>query len=189
MDHGLLNYSHRMETGEGTIEIVDSFDRIDGRKLMDLYAESNKENAEFFYPGLQDKSEALEKTEADYLNYLKNEFFSVAGNLYVIYEADGIWLSALRLYRIKDGFYYLEALETHPDHRRKGYGSCLLDGLLNVLKEQGPFQICDCVGKQNHASLSVHKKCGFRIVSDTGYDYLANETDDRCYGLRYTYER
>ena len=188
MEHGLLNYSHRMETGEGTIEIVDSFDRIDGRKLMDLYAESNTENAEFFYPGLQDKREALEKTEADYLDYLKNDFFSVAGNLYVIYEADGIWLSSLRLYRIKDGFYYLEALETHPDHRRKGYGACLLDGLLNVLKAQGPFQICDCVGKQNRASLSVHEKCGFRIVSDAGYDYLANETDTRCYGLQYTYE-
>lgn len=59
MDHGLLNYSHRIETGEGTIEIVASFDRIDGRKLMELYAESNEENAEFFYPGLQDKREAL----------------------------------------------------------------------------------------------------------------------------------
>lgn len=188
MDHGLLNYSHRIETGEGTIEIVDSFDRIDGRKLMELYAESNEENAEFFYPGLQDKREALKIIEADYLNYLKNDFFSAAGNLYVIFEADGIWLSALRLYRIKDRFYYLEALETYPEHRRKGYGAYLLDGLLNVLKAQGPFQSCDCVGKQNRVSLSVHEKCGFRIVSDVGYDYLANDTDDRCYGLQYTYE-
>ena len=137
MDHGLLNYSHRIETGEGTIEIVDSFDRIDGRKLMELYAESNEENAEFFYPGLHDKREAL---------------------------------------------------ETHPDYRRKGYGACLLDGLLNALKAQRSFQICDCVGKQNRVSLSVHEKSGFRIVSDVGYDYLANDTDDRCYGLQYTYE-
>lgn len=106
----------------------------------------------------------------------------------MIFEAVGIWLSALRLYRIKDRFYYLEALETHPEHRRKGYGTYLLDGLLNVLKAQGPFQICDCVGKQNRVSLSVHEKSGFRIVRDVGYDYLANDTDDRCYGLQYTYE-
>lgn len=171
------------------IKMIHSFDNIDGRKLMALYRESNEENIAVFYPQLQDKREALAKVETDYLNYIKNEFFSSEGNAYVIYESDNIWLSALRLYRLRDGFYYIEALETHPQYRRKGYGARLLAGLVDLLKEQGSFTICDCVGKKNFASLSVHKKCGFEITDEVGHDHLNDETDDRCYSLQYVYQR
>lgn len=97
---------------------------------MDLYRESNEENIAFFYPQMQDKREALAKVERDYLSYIKNAFFSSEGNAYVIYESENIWLSALRLYRLQEGFYYIEALETHPQYRRKGYGARLLVGLV-----------------------------------------------------------
>lgn len=138
---------------------------------------------------MQDKGEALAKVETDYLSYIKNEFFSSESNAYVIYESDNIWLSALRLYRLRDGFYYIEALETHPKYRRKGYGARLLAGLVDMLKEQGSFKICDCAGKKNLVSLSVHKRCGFEITDEIGHDYLNNETDDRCYSLQYVYQR
>ena len=114
--------------------------------------------------------------------------FSSEGKAYVIYESENIWLSALRLYRLQEGFYYIEALETHPQYRRKGYDARLLVGLVDVLKEQGSFRLCDCVGKKNFASLSVHKRCGFEITDEVGHDYLNDETDDRCYSLQYVYQ-
>ena len=61
---------------------------------------SNEENIAVFYPQ-QDKREALAKVETDYLNYIKNEFFSSEGNAYVIYESDNMRLPSLRLYRLR----------------------------------------------------------------------------------------
>jgi len=35
--------------------------------------------------------------------------------------------------------------------------------------------------------LKLHEKCGFRIVSEEGYDYLNNEADDHDFSLEYCY--
>ena len=45
------------------------------------------------------------------------------------------------------------------------------------------------VSEENAASLKAHEKCGFRIVSEQGCDYLHQEADDRDFGLEYRYER
>ena len=101
-------------------------------------------------------------------------------------EAIGL-SSALRTSRVERGLYYLEALETRPDSRGRGFASRLLTGVQESLKREGPFRLCDCVGKGNSASLKTHASCGFRIVSEAGYDYLRKETDPLDYGLEYRY--
>lgn len=55
------------------------------------------------------------------------------------------------------------------------------------MKKQGAFRICDCVGKKNTASLKTHEKCGFSVVSDSGYNYLLDENDDRDFSMEYSY--
>ncbi len=77
-------------------------------------------------------------------------------------------------------------LETHPAHRNKGYGSLLFSRVLSTMREDGPFRLCDCVSKKNVASLKTHEKCGFRIVSESGYNYLYDETDEHDFGLEYS---
>ena len=160
---------------------------LDERKLMDIYAESNLENTDYFFPGETDKETAVKKVEAGFLDFLKKDFFALTGAAYWILEIDGSWVSALRTYRIKDDLYYLEALETRPDQRRIGNGSILLSGVIEALGKNGPFQLCDCVSKKNVASLKTHEKCGFQIVSEEGYDYLHEETDNLDFGLEYRY--
>lgn len=164
------------------------FSDLDGRKLMDLYAEGNLENTDYFYPSMTDKAEALRLVEEGFLSYLRDEFFGPAGSTYRIWEENGVWVSALRLTRVEDGLYYLEALETHPAFRRQGYASRLLQGVLDALKAEGPFRLCDCVSKRNEASLRTHLKCGFRIAAEEGIDYLRGEKDERDYGMEYRYE-
>lgn len=167
---------------------IQSFDEIDKRKLMDIYSESNVENAEYFYPDMADRDQAVLRVENDFLGMLQSDFLKEnTKNCYIVLVKDDVWVSALQLYFIKEGFYYIEALETRPEYRRQGYGSELLLGMINKLKETGPFTVCDCVRKRNKASLATHLKCGFKIVRDVGYDYLQQETDERDFSLRYEY--
>ena len=156
-------------------------------KLMYIYVESNMENTDYFYPDIADKKLALQKVETDFLNYIETEFLSCPQNTYWVLEEGCVWISALRLYEVKSGLYYIEALETRPDYRRQGYAFKLLCGIIEELKKQGAFRLCDCVSKKNTASLKIHEKCGFEAVSDIGYDYLSDETDSRSFGMEYTY--
>ena len=167
---------------------IKAFEQINGRKLMDIYAEGNYENTDFFYPDMKDKEEAVHKVEADFLEYIKKDFFKSDGNEYWILEDNGVSISAVRLYLLQKGQYYLEALETHPGFRRKGYAAKLLNTMIGQLKGMGSFSICDCVSKKNEASVRTHLKCGFQIVSEEGKDYLTGETDSRDYGMRFEYE-
>ena len=157
----------------------------DKRRLMDIYAESNLENTDFFYPELTDKQEAVRRVERDFLNYLETAFLSSGENTLLIWEEQGIWVSALRLYRMREGFFYIEALETRPDFRRSGYAAKLLRETTEMLKKTGPFRLCDNVDKQNEASLATHRVCGFSVVSENGYDYLQEETDEGSYGMEF----
>ena len=166
---------------------VNAYSDVDPRKLMDLYAEGNLENAEEFYPDI-DKDEAVKKVEADFLRYLEQDFFQSTNPSYWILEENGQWVSALRLNRLQLDLYYLQALETRPDSRRKGYAARLLNEVCDALKQEGPFRLCDCVGKWNKPSLQTHLKCGFEIVSEAGYDYLSGEASERNYGMCYFFE-
>lgn len=168
---------------------IEKFSQIDAGKLMDLYQEGNLENIDYFYPGTDDREGALKQIERNFLEFVEKDFLAKPGNTYWILEEEGVWVSALRLSKVEDGFYYMEALETHPRYRRKGYAVKLLESVIDALKEEGSFKICDCVRKWNTASLAVHEKCGFEIVSDRGMDYIHGEEDENDYGLQYRLSR
>ena len=166
---------------------IKTFDQVNGKQLMDVYRESNAENTAYFYPDISDKNEALQNVERDFLRYIEHDFLADSKNRLMVLEKDGIWVCALRLYCVAERLYYIEALETSPEHRRKGYAAQLLTGVMDLLKEQGPYTIRDCVDKKNTASLLTHQKAGFVIYSDAGYDYLQNETDNESYGMQFIY--
>ncbi|WP_026518535.1 GNAT family N-acetyltransferase [Butyrivibrio sp. MC2021] len=160
---------------------------LDERKLMDIYSESNYDNTEYFYPDEKDKEKAVKLVETNFCDFLKNDFFKREDSVYWIYEENGEWLSALRTNMVEPRLFYIEALETPPESRKKGYAAHLINLVLENLKKEGSFRVCDCVSKKNTASLKTHEKCGFKIVSDKGYDYLRNEESDRDYSLEYNY--
>lgn len=167
---------------------LETFARVDGRRLMDIYREDNIENTDYFYPDMKDKAHALARVEQDFLHYLETDFFFKPGNACWVLEENGVWVSALRLSEIAPGDYYLEALETHPDFRRRRCAVRLLEAVLAELRAQGPFRLRDCVGKKNVPSLGVHEKCGFRIAAQDGTDCLSGEVNERCYGMEYVWK-
>ena len=169
------------------LQITD-FKDLDSRKLMDIYAEGNEENVEYFYPDCTDKALGLQWVERDFLKYLLEEFFN-GRDKYFVLEEDGEWVSALRLYSVDKGLFYIEALETKPDERRKGYATRLLLFVLDELKGGENFTVCSSVSKQNKASLSTHFKCGFEIETEAAQSLLDGSVNERCYGLAYRYKQ
>lgn len=98
---------------------ITNYNEIDQRKLMDIYSESNFENTDYFFPEEKDKDKAVKQVEKGFLNFIKNEFLNKEDATYWVLEEDEMWISALRICKVEKELYYLEALETRPDQRKK----------------------------------------------------------------------
>ena len=134
--------------------------QLNFRQLMEVYAEGNEENGEDMWPELN-REQRLLRAEQAFYQYLAEGFFPVPGAVYAIWEENGKYVSALRLEPYEDGL-LLEALETAPQCRRRGYG----EKLIRAVQDAFPQKIYSHVSKRNVPSLAIHKKCGFRQVLD-----------------------
>jgi ribosomal protein S18 acetylase RimI-like enzyme len=150
----------------------------DAAQWMTVYREGNQENADDFH-------RTLAQEEEQFAAFLR-EFFEQPENTYYIWEENGQWMAALRLTKQR-ACYYLEALETAPDQRRKGYGETLLRAVCEKLEKSGPITIRDTVSKRNLPSLNTHRACGFTVEQDPAME--DGRPNDRCYGLVYRTNR
>ena len=164
---------------------VNRLGNLDFRRLMDLYAEGNRANAEALYPDLA-FNQGILSAESDFYGYLQEVFFQTKGAFYYIWEENGVYLSALRLEPYRDGL-LLEALETHPDYRRMGYGKKLIQSVQCALRKQGSVVLYSHIGKRNMASLKTHLACGFQRISEQAV-YIDGSVTDRACTMRYSEE-
>lgn len=161
---------------------INTFDQLNQKELMAVYRETNMEDIR---PDAPDRDDALRQAEEAYLRYLKEDFLVGPGNRCMVWSHGGAWVCALRLYRVDDELYYIGALETRPEFRRMGYAVELLTAVIRLLKERGVRTVRDCVERGNTASLRAHRKTGFVIYRDIGYDYARRADDGESYGLQY----
>ena len=129
--------------------------------LMEVYEEGNLENGALRYPNLPENEQLLRARE-DFYAYLKDHFFPEPGAVCAVWEENGRYVSALRLEPYEDGL-LLEALETAPGARGRGYAKQLVMAVLSTLGSQTVYSH---VSKKNAASLAVHKACGFQRISE-----------------------
>lgn len=156
--------------------------------VNNVYSESVLENAEDGFEEVrnaapQELEAAVQEEGERFVEFLQG-FFAADDNRYYVLEAEGVPVCAARLSKIED-FYYLEALETAPEHRRKGYAARLLKHIIDTYSLRGMVDIRDCVVKSNEASLATHRKCGFTVFQENGICYLYNTVNDNQYGMRY----
>ena len=136
---------------------------IDFRQLMDVYAQWNKENGKTLYPNLPINLQVL-YAEQDFYAFLQ-AFFSGEYTNYFVWAPQGRYVAALRLEPYLDGL-LLEALETAPDARMRGYAHDLIDAVVSFVGNSGFTKIYSHILKDNLPSLSVHYKGGFTLHSE-----------------------
>lgn len=155
---------------------------LDFYQLMQVYSQGNIENARELYSDF-DLNVGRIKAEDDFYQYLAEDFFRQPGAFYCVWVEQGQYVSALRLEPYSDGL-LLEALETHPEHRRKGYAAALIRSVQEYLEEQGTAAVYSHVSKRNTASLAVHSSCGFREYLDRAV-YVDGTVTNRACTLRW----
>lgn len=149
------------------------------QSLLPVYEQSNRMSASENWPDLP-QGFALQLAEQEFGQYLREIFFMTPGAVCAVWEVEGTYVSALRLEPYRDGL-LLEALETAPAERRKGYAGNLLKEILVLF---GMQKIYSHVEKRNGASLTVHRVCGFQEISDHAV-YIDGSVDYRCCTLCY----
>ena len=145
------------------LKLVYSMAELDTEQLLAVYREENW-------------------NEEDLLSYLRENFFHQPGAFYAVWEEDSVYKAAVRFGQFKDGL-LLHSLETAPDHRRKGYAYALVSQVLQHLQENGHKVVYSHINKRNKASLELHKKCGFEIISDSA-TYLDGTVTQYSFTLR-----
>ena len=96
----------------------------------------------------------------DFYGFLCEDFFPEG--ICCVWEENGRYVAALRLQRWQDG-YLLEGLQTHPDHRGRGYAKQLILESLEALK---PEKVYSHIRRDNAPSIAVHTACGFQKILD-----------------------
>lgn len=139
--------------------IARSLAQLDFEALMEIYVEGNREHGAELWPD-KPEEEQLALSKQDFRRYLEEQFFSQPGAVYAVWEAAGKYVSALRLEPNRDGL-LMEALETIPEQRRKGYAVTLIQAVQDWLRGQGKVKVYSHVSKRNTASLRTHERCGF----------------------------
>ena len=150
-------------------------------ELMEVYSDSIGEAASD-WPDLP-RGLALQLAEQDMYQYLKTVFFTTPGALYAIWEEKGKYVSAVRLEPYKDGV-LLEALETLPSRRKKGFAHALISSVQDYLARESVVKVYSHVNLRNIPSLSTHSKCGFRVITDHAV-YINGSVDYRCCTMCY----
>lgn len=168
------------------IEIKELSDR-DAISLMAVYKESNKKNISYFFPEIQDEKQGLNMIEEEYTKWLRDDFLKSKNTFCYVWIENDLWVSSLRLHCIDSKIYFIEALETHPEYRKKGYAEKLINGIIDRLKENGDFEIHSYTSITNIASQKTHKRCGFLILDEKPFDYINREYVENSVGFLYKY--
>lgn len=155
--------------------IYDHLKDISFSGLMAVYEEGNRENGEEFWPDMEEGQRIL-RAEQEFHQYLREIFFPTEGAVYCIWEGQGRYLSALRLEPYRDGL-LLEALETAPNERRKGYAARLIAAVQEAYPDA---KIYSHVSKRNVPSLKTHEKCGFRRIAENAVYADGSVTSRSC---------
>lgn len=144
---------------------IDNVEQLSFFDLMRIYSETNLKDCAMLYPELS-TTEALFCVESSFYHFVNDVFFKTNGAKYAVWTQDESWVSALRIEPYFDGM-LLSGLETHPDHRKRGYAKRLIGCVISQLKSG--TKVYTHIQRNNIASVAAHTACGFSKISDRGH--------------------
>lgn len=138
---------------------------LNTEQLLRVYRQTILEQGLANYPDLS-RAQQIVRGESDFLSYLREDFFPLRGAFYCLWIVNNRYVSALRFEPYRDGL-LLEALETEPDERERGYAFALVSDVLSFLKNSDFTVVYSHIAKKNNSSIRLHQKCGFQRISDS----------------------
>ncbi|MFQ7239459.1 GNAT family N-acetyltransferase [Roseburia intestinalis] len=164
LDMERTQFEKRLEEfSEGQKRRIKMLERIENvneqviEKMFLLYAESMADMEREF----KDRDEM----EASYAAFLK-EFIENPKQMVFVETAEKQWVCGLRAVESEPGKWFLEAVETMPGHRNRGYGKKLIRHVTEFLKGIGAKKIDCIIGKSNLSSIKMHSDCGFKETKE-----------------------
>ena len=139
------------------LNLVTQIDENAISRLLSVYSESMNEMKIHF-------ANDAEMCGA-YASFLR-DFVKNPKQLILVEVSDDEWVSALRAIETTEGHWFLEAVETKPNKRKKGFGKDLLLHTIDYLKNRGMTEITCTISHNNHKSQALHGKCGFIPTND-----------------------
>lgn len=134
--------------------------QLDMSAICRIYEEGMRIRGRAAYPNLPEYEQILRAQEDTY-QYLRDEFYNGRDAYYALWQEEDVYLSALRIRKYEDGL-LLDALETRPDCRRKGYAKKLLRAVLAELPPE--TRVYSRILRSNKASVALHLECGFWLL-------------------------
>ena len=119
--------------------------------------------------------EELEVESISSLKPLWDEICQDPNMYYIIVDIDGQLVSSCNLVIIKNLTRYLrpyaliENVITHPDYRKRGYGTKVLHKAVEIAKEKNCYKVMLLTGKKDEATLRFYESAGFTSGIKTGF--------------------
>lgn len=129
--------------------------------LLSLYEHLNKDDPVM---------ELDEKLQKHWKEILSNPDY-----FYLVVEDGGIIVSTCNLTVIRNltrearSYGLIENVVTHPDYRKKGYGTAVLKRAVDIAREHGCYKVMLLTSQKDDATLNFYENAGFSQGEKTGF--------------------
>ncbi|HEX3043736.1 MAG TPA: GNAT family N-acetyltransferase [Bacillota bacterium] len=103
------------------------------------------------------------------------EIISDSAMHYLVIEEEGILISSCVLVIIKNltrsarPYGLIENVVTHPDYRRKGYGTAVLKKAIEIAQALNCYKVMLMTGRKDESTLRFYEKAGFNRGEKTAF--------------------
>ncbi len=111
-------------------------------------------------------------------NDLKKHWKDILSNpdyFYLVREEEGMLVSTCNLTIIKNltrqarPYGLIENVVTHPNYRKKGYGTAVLKKAVQIAREHDCYKVMLLTSQKDDATLNFYKNAGFSRGEKTGF--------------------
>jgi GNAT superfamily N-acetyltransferase len=103
------------------------------------------------------------------------QIIQAEGNVILVREDQGRVVSTCYLNLIPNltrsmrPYALIENVVTHPDHRRKGYGTALLQAAMQTARDHGCYKLMLLTGSKRPSTLRFYESAGLKANEKTGF--------------------
>ena len=134
-------------------------------RIAELRAEHAEQVLAIYQLGIDEGNSTFETTAPDWQVFDKAK---LPAHRLVALDADGRVLGWAAVSAVSERCAYAGVVEhsvyVHPDARGRGVGAALLDALISSTEAAGIWTIQSGIFPENTASLSLHRRAGFREI-------------------------